>query len=274
MSTLDSRSVADRLDAAQSPSPPNPPRLDNHGVASSTTTGRKRKKQPKHTTTTRPRGRSHKKCHDDRASQLATSKALSSKDPQVYGTMEQQKRPAPDRRKIDLLEFEEQGLDQRTSTTEDTGLDCLKATKDNVTAINGMIGDIVAQTAIGNSENKSSRLQSSNPASGIRQAHTDYTIADMEQLRQDAIMAAKEVFVRNQQHALSRIPQSIKDMYGQIGFVKWDKDKFMRPVLVLNPYHVPPAPVRSSYFVCMHRFVIVVEDIVCLTLLVYLYYLL
>jgi hypothetical protein len=155
-----------------------------------------------------------------------------------------------------VLEYDEQLSDKKLkSSKEKTGLDCLNATEDNVTAIYGMIEDTVAQNAIGISENKSSRLKSRNPAGGSRPAHTDYSIKEKERLRQDAINAAKKLFEKEQRHVLSLIPQSVRDMYGQIGFVKWSGS--MHPVLVLNPYHVPPAPVREDYFVCMQTFVIV-----------------
>ena len=110
--------------------------------------------------------------------------------------------------------------------------------------------------AIAESENHpTNRLQSRIYAAGSSQTGTDYTITEKEQLRQDAINAAKKAFERKKDRVLLLVPQAIRDKYGEIGFATWLGS--MRPVLVLNPYHVPPAPVREYFFVCIQTLALV-----------------
>jgi hypothetical protein len=109
---------------------------------------------------------------------------------------------------------------------------------------------------IAESENHpTSRLQSRIHAAESSRTGTDYTITEKEQLRHDAINAAKKAFERKRDRVLLLVPQSIRDKYGEIGFATWLGS--MRPVLVLNPYHVPPAPVREYFFVCIQTLVLV-----------------
>jgi hypothetical protein len=54
-------------------------------------------------------------------------------------------------------------------------------------------------------------------------------------------------------------------MFGQIGFVKWGKGD--HPVLILNPYYIPPGPVRDQW-ISMYkkvRALWLVGAIVCLS---------
>jgi hypothetical protein len=235
------------LDAPQPTLPPPSPQLqptrkqllDRHDSASSTPKGRS--KRPKYYQI-QPRQRSHKGSLinevGNRASQVGTLKAAPGRtDPPVYGTIEQQH---PTSREIKVLANHEQGsgkLKRIACAPEEHA----NAAEDNDTAMYRMMDDKDAiGAAIGDSENKSSRFKS-------RNADSRCTLPSKEQLRRDAIIAARRIFEAEQKRVLSLIPQSIRDTYGQMGFVKWNR--CMRPVLVVNPYHAPPAPVRKDYFV-------------------------
>ena len=68
---------------------------------------------------------------------------------------------------------------------------------------------------------------------------------ELEKLLEEARKDGKRIFEEEKAKVLSQIPFSVKNAFGMIGFVTWNKSR--RPVLALNPYHVPPEPVRSQY---------------------------
>ncbi|KAL7574463.1 hypothetical protein ACA910_015832 [Epithemia clementina (nom. ined.)] len=47
------------------------------------------------------------------------------------------------------------------------------------------------------------------------------------------------------------VPELIQKMFGQVGFVKWNKN--FRPVLVLSPLDVPMGPARSLWMKMYHK---------------------
>jgi len=63
------------------------------------------------------------------------------------------------------------------------------------------------------------------------------------------MQAEKERFEKEREKTLNALPESIKNMFGQIGFApsEHDDDDFV-PVLVVSPYSVPPKPVRDIYW--------------------------
>lgn len=61
--------------------------------------------------------------------------------------------------------------------------------------------------------------------------------------------AAKKKFEKEREKTLGELPDSIKDMFGQIGFAPSDDhENVIVPVLVVSPYDVPPKPVRDVYW--------------------------
>jgi hypothetical protein len=59
---------------------------------------------------------------------------------------------------------------------------------------------------------------------------------------------AKMKFEKEREKVLSEIPATVKAMFGQIGFSTSDETGELVPLLVLNPYDVPPKPVRDVYW--------------------------
>jgi hypothetical protein len=56
----------------------------------------------------------------------------------------------------------------------------------------------------------------------------------------------KAAFEKLRDDVLNDVPEQVKEKYGQIGFSKWGK--VFIPVLIMNPFHVPPGPVRETWF--------------------------
>eukprot|EP00539_Tryblionella_compressa_P012883 CAMPEP_0178824176 /NCGR_PEP_ID=MMETSP0746-20121128/5538_1 /TAXON_ID=913974 /ORGANISM="Nitzschia punctata, Strain CCMP561" /LENGTH=79 /DNA_ID=CAMNT_0020485835 /DNA_START=112 /DNA_END=348 /DNA_ORIENTATION=- len=66
----------------------------------------------------------------------------------------------------------------------------------------------------------------------------------------------KARFEAERDKVLSEIPQALKDKFGTIGFctVEDDDDEtkvYYQPVLIVNPFEVPPKPVRDIYWMDM-----------------------
>jgi hypothetical protein len=61
--------------------------------------------------------------------------------------------------------------------------------------------------------------------------------------------SAKSRFEDERKQILSELPESIKAMFGTIGFAaaEFDENEII-PVLVMSPYDVPPKPVRDVYW--------------------------
>lgn len=62
---------------------------------------------------------------------------------------------------------------------------------------------------------------------------------------QEGKALAKKEFEADRAEILKSTPAEYKKMFGQIGFTKWNK--VLIPVLILNPYHVPPGNVRQQW---------------------------
>ena len=62
---------------------------------------------------------------------------------------------------------------------------------------------------------------------------------------QDGKTLAKREFEAYKAGILKSTPADYKIMFGQIGFTKWNK--ILIPVLILNPFHVPPGNVRQKW---------------------------
>jgi hypothetical protein len=60
------------------------------------------------------------------------------------------------------------------------------------------------------------------------------------------LQARKALFEKERDEILSDIPYSVQDRFGQIFFTKWGTN-FM-PCLALNPFSVPPGPVRDMWY--------------------------
>lgn len=59
---------------------------------------------------------------------------------------------------------------------------------------------------------------------------------------------AKKKFEKEREKVLSEIPASVKAMFGQIGFALSEELGELAPILIVNPYDVPPKPVRDVYW--------------------------
>lgn len=59
---------------------------------------------------------------------------------------------------------------------------------------------------------------------------------------------AKNKFEKEREQTLKALPDSVKQMFGQIGFVSSDDEEIALPVLIVSPYQVPPKPVRDIYW--------------------------
>ena len=87
---------------------------------------------------------------------------------------------------------------------------------------------------------------------GPRKGSNDNLTEDqkMEKLLQRGRSYAKEEFEETRDGILQSIPDDYKSMFGQIGFTKWNK--VVIPVLIMNPFHVPPGHFRETWL-AMHE---------------------
>lgn len=60
---------------------------------------------------------------------------------------------------------------------------------------------------------------------------------------------------------LDEVPESVKERFGQIYFSKWSKQTL--PVLVMNPYSVPPGKVREMWVEMFNRVSELISHITC-----------
>lgn len=65
--------------------------------------------------------------------------------------------------------------------------------------------------------------------------------------RQDA----KTEFEEEKESILSKVPGNIQDLFGQLGFARWNKN--FLPALILSPYSVPPGPARNIWLEMYHK---------------------
>lgn len=65
----------------------------------------------------------------------------------------------------------------------------------------------------------------------------------------DTMESAKSKFEAERKQILADLPDSIKSMFGTIGFAEAEFDENdIIPVLIMSPYDVPPKPVRDVYW--------------------------
>jgi hypothetical protein len=85
--------------------------------------------------------------------------------------------------------------------------------------------------------------------------------------------AAKAEFEAKKAEVDEHMPQSYRDMFGQIGFFRWSKT--LLPVLILDPFDVPPGEVRIlwleyfdrvSVFLCLQSHSFLYREALLLTL--------
>lgn len=60
-----------------------------------------------------------------------------------------------------------------------------------------------------------------------------------------AQITKKIAFEKEKERVLDKLPSEVKARFGQQVFAKWGKN--MLPCLVMNPFHIPPGPVRSEW---------------------------
>ena len=65
--------------------------------------------------------------------------------------------------------------------------------------------------------------------------------AEQTQLLADAKQDAKEQFEAERDAVLEALPGSVKAMFFQVGFAQWGRSKKYLPMIILDPYSVPPA---------------------------------
>lgn len=67
-----------------------------------------------------------------------------------------------------------------------------------------------------------------------------------QKLLEEAKRDAKKEFEKSREEILKKIPKKYSNMFGSIGFTKWNKGTII-PVLILSPYEVPPGAVRQMW---------------------------
>lgn len=83
----------------------------------------------------------------------------------------------------------------------------------------------------------------------------------------------KAAFEQERDEILRQLPDAYKNMFGRIGFAKWSN--MTLPVLILNPYDVPPRPVRAQWLGHFQNVRVFAEDrllrifTVCIRVLLY-----
>lgn len=79
---------------------------------------------------------------------------------------------------------------------------------------------------------------------------------EQEELLADAKQDAKHHFEAERDAVLEALPESVKSMFFQVGFVQWGRRKTNNnylPVIILDPYSVPPASsARTSWMQKFH----------------------
>ena len=62
-------------------------------------------------------------------------------------------------------------------------------------------------------------------------------------------MSEQDRFEKEREKTLSELPDHVKNMFGVIGFCpsEFDEDHIV-PILIVNPFDVPPKPVRDIYW--------------------------
>ena len=85
-------------------------------------------------------------------------------------------------------------------------------------------------------------------------AYSSLSPAEQTLLLADAKQDAKEHFEAERDTVLGALPESVKDMFFQVGFVQWGRRKNnYLPVIILDPYSVPPASsARTSWMQKFH----------------------
>ena len=75
----------------------------------------------------------------------------------------------------------------------------------------------------------------------------DDNLADLttEKRLEVAKADVKRIFEEERDEVLKSIPAEYSNMMGQIGFTKWGRNTL--PILILNPFHVPPGKVREQW---------------------------
>jgi hypothetical protein len=68
-----------------------------------------------------------------------------------------------------------------------------------------------------------------------------------KKLLQDVKKDAKLQFEADRKAVLESLPDSVKQLFGQIGFAKWGREKVYFPVLILSPFDVPPGDARALW---------------------------
>jgi len=74
--------------------------------------------------------------------------------------------------------------------------------------------------------------------------------SDSELLKK-AKMDAKREFEERRDAILARVPEEYKQMFHQIGFVKWKKE--LVPCLILSPYDILTSDMRKSCIKVFHN---------------------
>lgn len=82
------------------------------------------------------------------------------------------------------------------------------------------------------------------------QSEDEESLGSVRKTLDEAREDAKKDFEEERDQVLQTIPSSYSKMFGQIGFGAWSKTSLL-PVLILNPYHVPPGEVRNQW---LHMF--------------------
>jgi hypothetical protein len=58
---------------------------------------------------------------------------------------------------------------------------------------------------------------------------------------------AKKIFKDDCAEILKTLPKAMTNRFNRLGFASWGKVKTYNPVLVVNPFQIPPSEARSSW---------------------------
>ena len=70
-------------------------------------------------------------------------------------------------------------------------------------------------------------------------------VEEKSKRRSEKELSQKRIFEREREKIESEIPEHVTEKFGRIFFSKWSGDVF--PVLVLNPFSIPPGLVRDTW---------------------------
>ena len=98
------------------------------------------------------------------------------------------------------------------------------------------------------SDSLSAKRKKVSSSDGVGSTLADYSNRDQKQLEKLLAIGKREAkaeLVREKERVMKRLPQSVKNLFGQVGFARWGAQCL--PALCLDPYKVPPGAAREAW---------------------------